>query len=74
VRADPAPICARNTAIGAHEALGSVLNKAGYWDRFAKDPLNKRQIMVLKRLLGGFEGKLTTRRTETWLTSSSAVH
>jgi Fic family protein len=37
-----------------------VLNKAGFWDRFAKDPLNKRQIMVLKRLLGGFEGKLTT--------------
>jgi Fic family protein len=52
--------CLLRAIEGAHEALGSVLNKAGFWDRFAKEPLNKRQIMVLKRLLGGFEGKLTT--------------
>lgn len=47
---------------GAREALGTVLGKARFWERFAKEPLNKRQIKVLNRLLDGFEGKLTTSK------------
>jgi Fic family protein len=39
-----------------------VLNKARFWERFAKEPLNERQIKVLNRLLEGFDGKLTTSK------------
>jgi Fic family protein len=50
-------------AIGsAQETLGAVLGKARFWERFAKEPLNERQIKVLNRLLDGFEGKLTTSK------------
>jgi Fic family protein len=52
-----------NCAIdGAQETLGAVLFKAQFWERFAKEPLNERQIKVLNRLLDGFEGKLTTSK------------
>lgn len=44
----------------AQEILGALLGKAHFWERLAKEALNKRQIKVLNRLLGGFEGKLTT--------------
>jgi len=47
---------------GAQEMLGAVLTKARFWERFAKEPLNERQIKVLNRLLDGFEGKLTTSK------------
>ena len=40
--------------------LATVLAKARFWERFAKVPLNQRQIKVLNRLLDGFEGKLTS--------------
>jgi Fic family protein len=39
-----------------------VLAKARFWERFAKQPLNERQIKVLNKLLHGFEGKLTTSK------------
>ena len=39
-----------------------TLNKAQFWERFAKEPMNVRQIKVLNRLLDGFEGKLTTSK------------
>ncbi len=47
---------------GAQETLGDVLSKARFWERFAKEPLNIRQVKVLNRLLDGFEGKLTTSK------------
>jgi len=47
---------------GAQETLGAILAKARFWERFAKEPLNERQIKVLNRLLDGFEGKLTTSK------------
>jgi Fic family protein len=46
----------------AQQTLGSVLGKARFWERFAKAPLNERQIKVLNRLLDGFEGNLTTSK------------
>jgi len=42
--------------------LSAVLAKAKFWERFAKQPLNGRQITVLNRLLDGFEGKLTSSK------------
>jgi Fic family protein len=47
---------------GSQQLLGGVLNKARFWERFAKEPLHERQIKVLNRLLDGFEGKLTTSK------------
>ena len=50
-------------AIEASETmLDSVMIKARFWERFAKEPLNDRQIKVMNRLLDGFEGKLTSSK------------
>jgi Fic family protein len=46
----------------SQQILGGVLDKARFWERFAKEPLHARQIKVLNRLLDGFEGKLTTSK------------
>jgi len=54
--------CLQRAIEGAHEALSSVLEKASFWERFAREALNERQIKVLNRLLDGFEGKLTTSK------------
>lgn len=54
--------CLHRAIGGAQETLGAVLFKAHFWERFAKEPLNERQIKVLNRLLDGFEGKLTTSK------------
>ena len=39
-----------------------MLGKARFWERFAQQSLNARQVKVLSRLLDGFEGTLTTSR------------
>ncbi len=44
------------------QTLDAVMVKARFWDRFAKEPLNRRQIKVMNRLLDGFEGKLTSSK------------
>ena len=54
--------CLQRAIEGAQETLGAVLDKARFWERFAKEPLNERQIKVLNRLLDGFKGKLTTSK------------
>jgi Fic family protein len=54
--------CLARAIAGSQEILGGVLTKARFWERFAKEPLNARQIKVLNRLLDGFEGKLTTSK------------
>ena len=54
--------CLLRAIEGVQETLSQVLQKARFWDRFAKEPLNERQIKVLNRLLDGFEGKLTTSK------------
>ena len=54
--------CLLHAIEGAQKTLGAVLDKARFWERFAKEPLNGRQIKVLNRLLDGFEGKLTTSK------------
>jgi len=54
--------CLGRAIEGAQDTLGAVLDKARFWERFATEALNERQIKVLNRLLDGFEGKLTTSK------------
>lgn len=46
----------------AQESLSAVLFRARFWERVRDVPLNERQRRVIHRLLGGFEGKLTTSK------------
>ncbi|MDH3427158.1 MAG: Fic family protein, partial [Gemmatimonadota bacterium] len=45
--------CLLRAIEGAHGILGFVLRKARFWERFATEPLNERQIAILNRLLDG---------------------
>ena len=54
--------CLGRAIDGAQDTLGAVLYKARFWERFATEALNERQIKVLNSLLDGFEGKLTTSK------------
>jgi Fic family protein len=54
--------CLARAIDGAGVALGTVLNKARFWERMTRVPLHDRQRRVVNRLLDGFEGKLSTSR------------
>ncbi len=54
--------CLLRAIEGAQCTLSAVLDKARFWERFAKESLNERQIKILNWLLDGFEGKLTTSK------------
>lgn len=54
--------CLGRAIEGSQDTLGAVLEKARFWERFAQQSLNARQVKVLNRLLDGFEGKLTTSK------------
>ena len=54
--------CLSNALDRAELTMGSVLQKARFWEKHAFRALNERQIMLLNRLLDGFEGKLTTTK------------
>jgi len=54
--------CLMRAIEGAEDRLGAVLKKAQFWQRFAAESLNNRQIKVLNRLLDRFEGKLTSSK------------
>ncbi len=47
---------------GAEATLALVFSKARFWDQHSSRQLNQRQIMMLNRLLDGFEGKLTSSK------------
>ena len=54
--------CLHRAIEGSQATLSLVLNKARFWERFAQQSLNTRQIQVLNKLLDDFEGKLTTSK------------
>lgn len=54
--------CLLRAVQGSDETLSAVLNKAGFWKRWASTSMNERQIKLLNRMLDGFEGKLTTSK------------
>lgn len=47
---------------GAQLTLGAVMAKARFWEKFERIRMNDRQLLVLNRLLDGFEGKLTNSK------------
>ena len=49
----------------ANHTLDAVLVKARFWQHWATTPLNERQMKLLDKLLGGFEGKLTSSKWAT---------
>ena len=54
--------CLTRAIAGTQNMLASVLFKARFWERFATEALNDRQIKVINRILEGFEGKLTSSK------------
>jgi Fic family protein len=54
--------CLLRAINGADIRIAAVLQKAAFWQRFAEQSLNERQIKVLNKLLDGFEGKLTSTK------------
>lgn len=62
--------CFDRALLNAETLLAGALKKARFWDQHAATPLNRRQRTMLKRLLDGFEGKLTTSKWAT-ITKSS---
>jgi len=54
--------CLGRAIDGAKTALGSVLEKARFWENVRGIPLSERQNRVLGMLLDGFEGKLNTSK------------
>lgn len=54
--------CLGRTIDAADESLGAVLFKAAFWEKVNHKPVNDRQRTVINRLLGPFEGFLTTSK------------
>jgi Fic family protein len=54
--------CLHRAIEGSRDMLDAVLGKARFWERFAQQSLNVRQVKLLNALLDGFEGKLTTSK------------
>lgn len=54
--------CLDRSILGAEAALAQVLKKAKFWEANAGISLNDRQRSILNRLLGEFEGKLTSTK------------
>lgn len=52
--------CLGQAIDGAEDILSGVLRKARFWETHGTAPLNERQLMMVNRLLDGFEGKLTS--------------
>ena len=46
--------------VSSQTTLDAVLVKARFWQRWAGQSLNERQVQLLNRLLDGFDGKLTS--------------
>ena len=63
--------CLSRTIESSQDTLRAVLQKAHFWERFAQQPLNARQVRVLNQLLEGFEGKLTTSK---WAKLNKSSH
>ena len=54
--------CLDRALSGSEGIVGTVLQKARFWETFPSDQLNERQRKVLNRLLDGFEGNLTSSK------------
>jgi len=54
--------CALRAIESSKEILAGVLNRGKFWDRYATEDLNERQITMLNKLLDGIDGHLNTSK------------
>ena len=54
--------CLERAIDQAEETLATILMKARFWNHWSGTSLNKRQILLINRLLDGFHGKLTSSK------------
>ena len=54
--------CLNHAFEDAHGRLEEALRKARFWEHFAREPLNERQIKVLRRAMDNWQGKLTSSK------------
>lgn len=54
--------CISRALLASDEILSTVLQKANFWKHNATTIFNKRQVLLLNKLLDGFDGKLTTSK------------
>lgn len=54
--------CLMNALKSTESILSKVLNKAEFWKRNALTVFNERQILLINKLLDGFDGKLTSSK------------
>jgi Fic family protein len=54
--------CLDRALDGAEQVLKTVLGKAKLWEKINRRPVNDRQLLVIHRMLDGFDGYLTTSK------------
>lgn len=54
--------CLSRALFASEEILSVVLKKAAFWKQHEKTIFNSRQVLMLNKILDGFEGKLTTSK------------
>ena len=52
----------QQSIVNADKTIDAVLAKASFWRAWGATAMNPRQIVMLNRILDGFNGKLTTRK------------
>ena len=63
--------CLHRAMNASEEILSAVLKKAVFWKAHEKTIFNQRQVLLLNKLLDGFDGKLTTSK---WAKISKCSH
>ncbi len=54
--------CLERALVNSEEILNAVLVKAKFWEQHQQTNLNKRQRLMINKLLDGFDGKLTSSK------------
>jgi len=54
--------CINRALLATEETLATVIKKAKFWEKQTGQSLNHRQIILINKLLDGFEGKLNTSK------------
>ncbi|PKP57502.1 MAG: DUF4172 domain-containing protein [Candidatus Altiarchaeales archaeon HGW-Altiarchaeales-2] len=54
--------CLKNALNASEQVLARVIYKHRFWNKYATEILNDRQVLLLNKLLGGFNGKLTSSK------------
>ena len=63
--------CLSRALNASDNILSAVLKKAAFWKQHSTTIFNTRQVLMLNKILDGFEGKLTTSK---WAKITKASH